>query len=297
MLTKRIRVIKGLFMWLIIAAIISLLTIGYITWKTNKNNTQLQLQFDQIMQLRELIQFIRYHRRYCHQKIISNNMDNKIHESVKRKRHALKQTLSILIYQADTNHKPMFRILRQEIQRLFTDCPHYSLQRSQAVHGRIIRHIMYLIDDVISSSLLTAEKDTTFEHYQTAWPITLNSLDSLNRFRWTIEHCPLESKSYARELEMHVKMIQRRLGQISMISQQTPPVWPIEKLLQKFHEIQFHNQDKNKLKEELYLYSIQISDTIFQFFDLIINDIADDLAITVPNITTCAINFDHNKQT
>ncbi len=283
-------------MWLIIAAVISLLTIGYITWKTKKNNTQLQLQFDQIIQLRQLIQFIRYHRRYCHQKIVSNKTNNKINESVKNQRHTLKQTLSILIHQADTNHKPMFRILRQEIQRLFTDYPHYSLQRSQAVHGRIIRHIMYLIDDVISSSLLTAEKDTTFEHYQAAWPVTLNALDNLNRFRWTIEHYPSDSKSYARELEMHVKMIQRRLGQISMISQQTPPIWPIEKLLQKFQEIQFNNQDENKLKEELYLYSIQISDTIFQFFDLIINDIADDLAITVPNITTCAINLGHNKQ-
>lgn len=283
-------------MWLIIAAIISLLTIGYITWKTKKNNAQLQLQFDQIMQLRQLIQFIRYHRRYCHQKIVNNNKSNNFHESVKNKRHTLKQTLSMLIHQADTNHKPMFRILRQEIQRLFADYHSYSLQRSQAVHGRIIRHIMYLIDDVISSSLLTAEKDATFEHYQAAWPVTLNALDNLNRFRWTIEHYPLESKSYTRELEMHVKMIQRRLGQISMISQQTPPVWPIEKLMQNFLEIKFNNQDKNKLKEDLYLYSIQISDTIFQFFDLIINDIADDLPITIPNITTCTINLDHNKQ-
>ncbi|MGF1828288.1 hypothetical protein L4D04_03675 [Photobacterium angustum] len=284
-------------MWLIIAIVISLLTIGYITWKTKKNNTQLQLQFDQIIQLRQLIQFIRYHRRYCHQKIVSNNTNNKLHESIQNKRYASKQTLSILIHQADTNHKPMYRILRQEIQRLFTDSPNYSLQRSQAVHGRIIRHIMYLIDDVISASLLTAEKDTTFEHYQSAWPVTLNALDSLNKFRWTIEQHPLENKSYAQELEMHVKMIQRRLGQISMISHQTPPIWPIEKLMQTFQEIQFHTQDENKLKEELYLYSIQISDTIFQFFDLIINDIADDLAITGPNITSCAIDFSHNKQT
>ncbi|KJG38930.1 hypothetical protein UA32_06620 [Photobacterium angustum] len=284
-------------MWLIIAIVISLLTIGYITWKTKKNNIQLQLQFDQIIQLRQLIQFIRYHRRYCHQKIVSNNTNNKPHESIQNKRYASKQTLSILIHQADTNHKPMYRILRQEIQRLFTDSPNYSLQRSQAVHGRIIRHIMYLIDDVISASLLTAEKDTTFEHYQSAWPVTLNALDSLNKFRWTIEQHPLENKSYAQELEMHVKMIQRRLGQISMISHQTPPIWPIEKLMQTFQEIQFHNQDENKLKEELYLYSIQISDTIFQFFDLIINDIADDLAITGPNITACAIDFSHNKQT
>ena len=284
-------------MWLIIAVVISLLTIGYITWKTKKSNTQVQLQFDQIIQLRQLIQFIRHHRRYCHQKIVSNNTNNKFHESIQNKRYALKQTLSILIHQADANHKPMFRILRQEIQRLFTDSPNYSLQRSQAVHGRIIRHIMYLIDDVISSSLLTAEKDTTFEHYQSAWPVTLNALDSLNKFRWTIEQHPLENKSYARELEMHVKMIQRRLGQISMVSHQTPPIWPIEKLMQTFQEIQFHNQDENKLKEELYLYSIQISDTIFQFFDLIINDIANDLAITVPNITVCTIDFGHNKQT
>lgn len=280
-------------MWLLIVIPISLTILGYLYWKKRNTQAQVEKQFEQIMLLRQLMQFIRYHRRHCHQHITAKKTQNEMSESVNTQSHIVKETLTVLIHQADMNHKPMFRILRQDIQALFIDWRTYTLQRSQAVHARIIRHIMYLIDDVISAILLKSEKDTTFEHYQSAWPITLNALDNLNRFRWTIEHYPLDSKSYPRELEMHVKMIQRRLSQISTISKKKPPTWPIEKLMENFSAIPLHNVKDEKVKAALYTYSFQMSDTIFDYFDLILSDIADDLCVPAPSLTTKLLYPDH----
>ncbi|WP_318506320.1 hypothetical protein [Photobacterium leiognathi] len=282
-------------MWLIGALTVSLLAIYFWFQKAQKDNNQLKKQFEQIMMLRQLIEFIRYHRRFCHQKLAHPNINVEFDESVNVKTHIMKETLTALIHLADSNHKPMFRILRKEIQTLLTECQEYTLQRSQAIHGRIIRHIMYLIDDVVSSALLTSEKDHAFEHYQAAWPIILNSLDNLHRFRWTIDHYPIKSNIYQRELKIHIKMIQRRLGQIQMLSQQQPPTWPIEKLLPNFLALSFETPDEKGLKEGLYRCSFQISDTIFQYFDLILADIADELTIEAPSLTACLADHDCQK--
>ena len=67
----------------------------------------------------------------------------------------LKECRLIIFYLKYQWRDPQLILHQQEIQRLFTDSPSYSLQRSQAVHGRIIRHIMYLIDDVISAIFLS----------------------------------------------------------------------------------------------------------------------------------------------
>ena len=72
-------------------------------------------------------------------------------------------------------------------------------------------------------------RKNTHSQYQTAWPIN-KPIDNLQRFRWMIEHYPIKSSIYQRDLKINIKMIQRRLGQIQMLSLQ-PPTWPIEKLL------------------------------------------------------------------
>lgn len=279
-------------MWLVGVLTISLLAVYCWFQKLQKNNNQLKMQFEQIMMLRQLIEFIRYHRRFCHQKLVHPSKNVEFDESVNVKTHIMKETLTALIHQAESNHKPMFRILRKEIQSLLTECHEYNLQRSQAVHGRIIRHIMYLIDDVMSMALLNSEKKHAFKQYQTAWPIILNSLDNLQRFRWMIEHYPIKSSIYQRDLKINIKMIQRRLGQIQMLSLQHPPTWPIEKLLTNFQAHSFETHDEKGLREGLYGYSFQVSDTIFQYFDLILADIADELAIEAPSLTACLADHD-----
>ncbi|MDP2557898.1 hypothetical protein Q8W15_12595 [Photobacterium damselae subsp. piscicida] len=51
----------------------------------------------------------------------------------------------------------MFRLLKQRTLPILEEWPHYSIARNQAVHGKAIRHVFYLIDDLVTQALLSAD--------------------------------------------------------------------------------------------------------------------------------------------
>ena len=195
-------------MWITLLLLtISFIAIGFITWQSNQTNNLLQARFDQVIGLRQLIYLLRFHRRQSHH-CLSHNESPKQKDLNEAK--AIRALLRTLVNQAEQTHKPMHRILRQRINSLLNEWFHYSVRRNQAVHGKAIRHVLYLIDDHISQSLLSAGKEQLFNQYQASWPITLNAIDSLSRFRHTIESYNVDNSGAKRELKLHLQIIQRR---------------------------------------------------------------------------------------
>ncbi|MGF1757335.1 hypothetical protein L4D76_05140 [Photobacterium sagamiensis] len=268
-------------MWIILLLTICFIAIGFIAWQSNQRNNLLQARFDQVIGLRQLIYLLRFHRRQSHQCLLNIN-SSELKELNEAK--AIKALMRTLVSQAEQTHKPMHRILRQRINSLLNEWFHYSVRRNQAVHGKAIRHVLYLIDDLISQSLLAAGKEQLFNQYQAVWPITLNAIDSLSRFRHTIENYNVDNSGAKRELKLHIQIIQRRLGQLSLLMHQTPPVFMLEELQADFDKINLNAPYVMVTKQSLYQLSLRISDTIFILFDLMLGDIANDISVRFPAI-------------
>ncbi|WP_240152847.1 hypothetical protein [Photobacterium alginatilyticum] len=273
-------------MSLIIGVVFSL---GYYTYHVRQSNSLLQNRFNQVIGLRQLIHLLRFHRRQTHQLLSSSGTflgkEQPLNESL-----AIQSLLRTLISQAEHSQKPMYRILMKRITSLLDEWPRYSLQRNQAVHGKAIRHVLYLIDDTITQSLLAADKEHVFQQYQSTWPVTLNAIDSLSRFRHTIHSYHPNSTAIKRELGLHTQILRRRLGQMTVRSSNPAPPLIIEALFEQFDKIDLDNPDPGLVKEQLYHFSLQVSEAIFNLFDLVLGDIGKEVSIRLPELPVDASN-------
>ncbi|MGF1876248.1 hypothetical protein L4D77_13075 [Photobacterium frigidiphilum] len=256
-------------------------------WQARENKRFLQTRFDQVIGLRQLIFLLRFHRRESHHFL---SQSHPLEATQSNEVIAIKSLMKILSSQADQAHKPMYRVLAKQINKLLGEWSSYSVRRNQAAHGKAIRHVLYLIDDVITQSLLSADKETLFKTYQTAWPITLNAIDSLSRFRYAIDSYTLGKNSSKRELRMHISVIQRRLGQIALLTNKPPLTFMIEDLMLEFESINLQARNLEDVKGELYQLSLKISDTIFNLFDIILTDIATDISVRFPELQHTSSN-------
>lgn len=269
---------------LIITLFIGLLIcLGYYAYHSRQSNSLLQSRFNQVIGLRQLIHLLRFHRRKTHQLLsnggINNSEDQPLNESL-----AVQSLLRTLIGQAEQPQKPMYRILMKRITTLLDEWPRYSIQRNQAVHGKAIRHVLYLIDDTVTQSLLAADKEELFKQYQSVWPVTLNAIDSLSRFRHTINNFTPGSMAMKRELGLHTQILRRRLGQMSILSSEQVSALLIESLFEQFDKIDLDNPNHAQTKAKLYYFSLQVSETLFNLFDLVLGDIGKEISIRLPEL-------------
>jgi len=259
------------------------LGLGYYIYHTRQSNSLLQNRFNQVIGLRQLIHLLRFHRRQTHQRL-HNGGANTVGEQPLNESLAIQNLLRTLISQAEQSQKPMYRILMKRITALLDEWPRYSIQRNQTVHGKAIRHVLYLIDDIVTQSLLVTDKEQLFKQYQSVWPVTLNAIDSLSRFRHTIYSFTPNSMAMKRELKLHTQILRRRLGQMSILSSE--PVSPliIESLFDQFEKIDLDRSNQTLTKEELYHFSLLVSETLFNLFDLVLGDIGKEISVRLPEL-------------
>ncbi|MGF1725510.1 hypothetical protein [Photobacterium nomapromontoriensis] len=272
-------------LFLIISVCALSLIVGIFVVQTKKNHHFLQSRFNQIIGLRQLIHLLRFHRRHAHQILTQDNNPTQSQPVIHAESMAIQALLQSLITQTDTSSKPMYRILQKRITTLLSDWPKYSLLRNQSSHGKAIRHVLYLIDDILTQSLLATDKQYLLHQYQTVWPITLNAIDSLSRFRYTIHNYTADSSAMEKELLLHTQILKRRLNQMVLSKSNAIPPLLIESLFAQFNEIDLKNSHGRQANRELYALSLQISDTLFNLFDNVLIDIANEVSVKLPSIS------------
>ncbi|HIF9391618.1 TPA: hypothetical protein ACX6R5_003542 [Photobacterium damselae] len=269
---------------IIISLFIFTVCCGYVIYRYNREYQDLQQQFNQIIGLRQLIFLLRFHRRESHNRLLKPtekqlNIEQPLPESI-----AIQRLLLSLLGQAEHQHRPMFRLLKQRTLPILEEWPSYSIARNQAVHGKAIRHVFYLIDDLVTQALLSADQEELFKQYQLAWPMILNALDSLARFRCDIELTSKPKQHYYQSLQIQLKVIERRLKQVSLIQQHQLPSIAFDDLEYKFNQLKHSDKQPIDAQQSLYFLSQQISDFIFTLFDLMLKDIAQSLDVRMPDI-------------
>ena len=257
------------------------IALGTIIIRSRQQRDLLQTRFNQIIGLRQLIHLLRFHRRQSHQALKSAPpRTENLSESI-----AIKTLIHSLINQAEITNKPMYRILDKQLSTILDEWPKYSVQRNQSTHGKAIRHVLYLIDDTLTQCLITSEKEELFTQYQGTWPIMLNAIDSLSRFRYAIENYKMGSDVMARELGLHAQILKRRMAQLHLPDDPAVPPLIIDNLFIQYDNIDLNGHDKELVKYHLYQFSLEASDTLFHLFDLVLSHIGAELSIKLPELT------------
>lgn len=268
-------------MWIILGLTLTVLALTAWYFYNKQQQAQTEAHFDQILGLRQLIQLLRQHRRLSHSHLMKSHLMKSRGETlpVFPEQNAILSLSHTLLSQAGLEQKPMYRILTQHLQQLSTEWPQYSMSRNQANHGKNIRHVMYLIDDHLTTSLLIADKSTLFEQYQQFWPVTLNALDTLAQFRSTVAVFHPGNSKQEVLLRRHLHLLQRRLGQMNLMLKIPGPSLMADQLENDLTTLLQSASASKACRLALYKFSLSLSDNIFYLFDAKLTEIAHALAI------------------
>lgn len=266
------------------------LALAIYAYRAKQTRLMLQSRFNQVIGLRQLIHLLRFHRRQTHQWLnihlntTTGSPPAQPEPPALAESRAIKNLIQSLTNLAEPSNRPMYRILAKRLHNLLEEWPSYSLQRNQVEHGKLIRHVLYLIDDTITQSLIAAEQNHIFNHYQAVWPVTLNAIDSLSRFRYTIHNFSVGSPAMERELRLHLQILKRRLGQMTLPIHEPVPPLILDTLFGQFDDIPLYVADEDQVRDALYQFSQQVSDTLFQLFDSMLAEIANEVEVKLPEL-------------
>lgn len=263
-------------MWIILGLTLTVLALTAWYFYNKQQQAQTEAHFEQILGLRQLIQLLRQHRRLSH----SHLMKSSGHTiPVFHEQDVILQMSSQLVSQVSLEQKPMYRILDQNLQQLCHEWPAHSLSRNQAMHGKSIRHAMYLIDDHLTTSMLIADNDSLFDQYQQFWPVTLNALDTLAQFRATVASFRPGKIKTEVLLRRHLNLLQRRFGQMNLMLSVPGPSFMADQLEQDLDMLLQSASSTHACRLALYKFSLSLSDHIFFLFDAKLLEIAHALMI------------------
>ncbi|WP_420340909.1 hypothetical protein [Vibrio mexicanus] len=151
------------------------------------------------------------------------------------------------------------------------------------MHGKIVRHCMFLMDEIAIAWLVESGRSEVSDEYHMNWQQVLDSMEVLTQLRITIQdyHCP---ESRARINYYCDKMI-RKLNQLSFVCPLSMGSPAGTTAMHSLTEIT-SSHDQILSEEEFYDLTSDISLLISQTYDQILCDMTKQLYQPLPNLVT-----------
>lgn len=272
---------KELVMFVIFSMLISVGILGFMFYLARQRESTLQKKYELLIDLRQVLYLCRQHRSISHQaltdKLIQNNDLERIQELFLEKTNHLIST-------APMDSKPMYRVLQLKLKALITDWQSRNIARNQMIHGKAIRHCMFLMDEVMLAWLVDVNREDLSDEYHMNWQQIIDTMDALTQLRICIEDANTsEGRS---RLQHYSEVVRRKLGHLSLISPlsiSTPSCTKAIDILTQVHE----NKDVTKLEmEKLYQLTSDISLSIAHVYDHMLTELTETLYQPLPKLMT-----------
>ncbi|WP_105902389.1 hypothetical protein [Vibrio gangliei] len=230
-----------------------------------------QYRYHLVNQLRQLIFHVREHRALSHAHLASHEYSV---QSLKQTNIAIVDILQSLKASAGADTGPEIRVLFDKTQAVLLNWTEFNVAKNQLEHGKLIRQMMFLTDEVMIKWLIDTRNDEVAMEYHFRWQKVLDTLESLTRFRICIQD--IESAMGKQRFRHHAVMLGRRMNQLSLIC---PLIIAdndrnglIHKLKQ-WEEVEVIEDDV----ETLYQLSLQASYLIFNVYDQILSETCEEI--------------------
>ncbi|WP_070967271.1 hypothetical protein [Vibrio sonorensis] len=265
-------------MFVLISLIVSVLVLIALFHFSKQRQTNLKRKFQLLVSLRALLQLCREHRNVTHKAISTEKFDE---SKVTLLQDNIRLQCQVLMSTAQFENRPMYRILGLKLHSLSKNWTEQTVARNQVIHGKAIRHCLFLMDEVVLAWLIEAGREELSDEYHLNWQIVLEAMEAVTQLRISFqdfEHHDglLRSKFYSDRMR-------RKINQLAVICPLTVASPNCSANLATLSKIT--SQDSLTIsRDELYQLTTDISLTICQVYDQMLNNLTETLYQPLPNL-------------
>ncbi|TYW47865.1 hypothetical protein FY558_04815 [Vibrio cholerae] len=268
-------------MFVTISLVLSLAILGLIyTLSQRKHSTQ-QRKFELLICLREVLALCRQHRSLTHQTLSQQETHSQTEHDLSKLQKRLLEKSEQLIQIAHFDNKPSYRILQNSLKTVLNEWEQANVAKNQRLHGKLIRHCMYLMDDVVLAWLAESGREELSDEYHMNWQQIFDAMETLTQLRLCIDDSRNENNDL--RIRHYCELMQRKLNQLALISPLTLGSPVCSSAMRQLNEI----TDSSGLMPEshkLYQLSTELSATIAQVYDHMLNDLVESLYHPLPQL-------------
>ncbi len=278
-------------MLVVISVGLSLLVLAALFHFSKKRQTALSHRFETLVLLRQLLLLSRKHRAATHYALAyqltsdSIRKVNQIYDNILEVSELLQSHVSF-------DSRPMYRIYHLKLIAMHNDWQNRSLVRNQSIHGKTIRHSMFLMDEVMIIWLIQSEREDMSREYHMNWQQILDCMEILTKLRMAIPGIEKSNtgipEEYAR-FKFYASQTHRKLNQLSIICPISSGSPVCTRAMHALAEIASSNK-LTQPTDSLYELTSDISSVVSQVYDQVLSDITRNLYQPLPDINDKAIN-------
>ncbi len=269
-------------MFVVISMLISFAILALLLYFSKQRQTTLQRKYDVLIVLREILLLCRQHRNLTHHALIAQHSAS---EEVDHVEALLLEKSHHLIAAAQFDNKPMYRILQLKLKSLMKEWPERSVERNQMIHGKTIRHCLFLMDEIALAWLIESEREDLSDEYHLNWQQILDTMEVLTQLRISIQDA--YSAEGTQRIKYHCDKMRRKMNQLSLISPLSITSPSSSDAQLRLSEI-CSCETLTMPSEELYQLTTDLSLCISQVYDQMLSDLTETLYLPLPKTNLSA---------
>ncbi|MEZ9146323.1 hypothetical protein AB4138_18205 [Vibrio sp. 10N.286.52.C3] len=273
-------------MFVVISVGLSLLVLSALYHFSRKRETALSHRFETLVLLRELLLLSRKHRAATHYALaykLSSDSIRKVNEIYDN----ILEVSELLQSHVSFDSRPMYRIYHLKLIAMHSDWQNRSLVRNQSIHGKTIRHSMFLMDEVMIIWLIQSEREDMSSEYHMNWQQILDCMEILTKLRMCIPDME-KPEEYAR-FKFYASQTHRKLNQLSIICPLSSGSPVCTRAMHALSEIASSNE-ATQPADSMYELTSDISSVVSQVYDQVLSDITRSLYQPLPDVNEKVIN-------
>ncbi|UPR36681.1 hypothetical protein [Vibrio splendidus] len=273
-------------MFVVISVGLSLLVLAALFHFSRKRQTALSHRFETLVLLRELLLLSRKHRAATHYALaykLSSDSIRKVNEIYDN----ILEVSELLQSHVSFDSRPMYRIFHLKLIAMHSDWQNRTLVRNQSIHGKTIRHSMFLMDEVMIIWLIQSEREDMSREYHMNWQQILDCMEILTKLRMCIPDME-KPEEYAR-FKFYASQTHRKLNQLSIICPISSGSPICTRSMHALTEIA-SSTEANQPADTMYELTSDISTVVSKVYDQVLTDITRSLYRPLPDINEKAID-------
>ncbi|WED22649.1 hypothetical protein L3Q72_04415 [Vibrio sp. JC009] len=265
-------------MFVVLAILLSAAILGFMYHISQVNESGFRRKYELITELRDLVDFCRLHRAESH-KVLAFNQ--KSEQQIEHIETSLLTISKQLIESASYENKSIYRILQTRIKKMLDEWRYISISQNQMVHGKTIRHCLFLIDEIVLTWLIEKHRSDLSDEYNLNWQQIIDTLEALTRFRIAIQDIGTEVGSS--RLEGCAAILLRKVYQLEIIDPLATENTETNKVCEQLRRIASPGRVKFT-DEQLYTISSDISLIVFNTYDQMLESITNTIYEPLPKL-------------
>lgn len=265
-------------MFVFISMLISIAVLYLMYLFTQQKESALQRKYTLLINLRQLLFLCRQHRSATHHSLMFGQDRS---TELQHLQQQIEENSERLVATAHFDNKPIYRILQLTLKGLANDWQKRSISRNQILHGKAIRHCLFLLDEVMLAWLVESNREDLSDEYHMNWQQVLDSMDALTQLRMCIEE--MHTEEGRARLKYYCGVVHRKLNQLALISPLSIASPAGGQAMHRLTELQ-DAQAFTMEPEAFYQLTSEISLSIADVYDQMLTDLTESLYLPLPKL-------------